>query len=74
MQGLIMADTGEPIILLMKKWVDSYCLIVKAKASYDISGANVMAVQIMGTTRISLLLAPTLGIDMDNVTVCSGNF
>ena len=33
-----------------------------------------MAVKIVGTTSMTLLLAPTLELDVANITVCSGNF
>ena len=70
----MIVDTGMAITLLMKKWADAHGLTVKEKAAENISGANSTVVKIVGTTSMTLLLAPTLEIDMANVTVCSGDF
>ena len=69
-----MVDTGVAITLLMKKWVDAHGLTVKEKAAEYILGTNGTAFKIIGTTSMTLLLAPTLEIDMANVAVCLGNF
>ena len=69
-----MVDTGAAITLLMKKWVDAHGLTMKEKAAEYILGANGTAVKIVGTTSMTLFLAPTLEIDMANVAICSGNF
>ena len=69
-----MVDTGVAITLLMKKWADTYRLTMKEKVAEYISGANGTAVKIVGTTSMTLLLAPTLEIDVANVTVCLGDF
>ena len=58
----------------MKKWVDAHRLTMKEKAAEYISGANGTAVKIVGMTSMTLLLAPTLEIDVANVTICSGDF
>ena len=47
---------------------------MKEKAAGYISGANGMAVKIVDTTSMTLLLAPTLELDVANVTVCLGDF
>ena len=47
---------------------------MKEKVAEYISGTNGTAVKIIGATSMTLLLAPTLEIDMANVAVCSGNF
>ena len=39
-----------------------------------ISGANRTVVKIVGMTSMTLLLVPTLEIDVANVAVCSGDF
>ena len=49
-------------------------LTVKEKAAKYISGTNGTAVKIVGTTSMTLLLAPTLELDMANVAVFLGNF
>ena len=69
-----MVNTGMAITLLMKKWVDSHGLTVKEKVAEYISGTNGTTVKIVGTTSMTLLLAPTLEIDVSNVAVCSDNF
>ena len=69
-----MVDMGAAITLLTKKWVDAHGLPVREKAAEYISGANGTAVKIIGMTSMTLLLAPTLEIDVSNVAVCSGNF
>ena len=69
-----MVDTGTAITLLTKKWVDAHGLAMKEKVAEYISGTNGTTVKILGTTSMTLLLAPTLEIDVSNVAVCSGNF
>ena len=69
-----MVDMGAAITLLTKKWVDTHGLPVKEKAAEYISGTNGTAVKIVGMTSMTLLLAPTLEIDVSNVTIYSGNF
>ena len=69
-----MVDMGMAITLLMKRWADVHGLTVKEKAAEYISGANGMVVKIVGTTSMTLLLAPTLELDVANVTVYLGYF
>ena len=69
-----MVDMGTAITLLMKKWADAQCLTMKEKVAEYILGANGTVVKIVAMTSITLLLVPTLEIDMANVAVCSGNF
>ena len=69
-----MVDTGVAITLLMKKWADAHGLTMREKAAEYISGANGTTVKIIGMTSMTLLLAPTLEIDVANVAICSGNF
>ena len=69
-----MVDTGAAITLLTKKWADAHGLPMKEKVAEYISGTNGTAVKIIGTTSMTLLLAPTLEIDVSNVAVCSGDF
>ena len=70
----MIVDMGMDITLLTKKWADAYGLTVKEKVAEYILGANGTAVKIVGTTSITLLLVPTLEIDMANVAICSGDF
>ena len=69
-----MVDTGMAITLLIRKWSDAHGLTMREKAAEYISGANRTAVKIIGTTSMTLLLAPTLEIDVANVAVCLGDF
>ena len=69
-----MVDMGAAITILTKKWADSHGLTMKDKAAEYISGANGMAVKILGMTSMTLLLMPTLELDTANVTICSGKF
>ena len=69
-----MVDTGAAITLLTKKWADIHGLTIKEKAAEYILGANGMAFKIVGTTSMTLLLAPTLELDVVNVAICSGDF
>ena len=62
-----MVDTGTAITLLTKKWADAHGLTVKEKAAKYISGANGTVVKIIGMTSMTLLLVPTLEIDVANV-------
>ena len=47
---------------------------MKEKVAEYISGTNGTAVKIVGMTSMTLLLAPTLEIDIANVAICSGDF
>ena len=69
-----MVDTGMAITLLMKKWADAHGLTMKEKVAEYISGTNGTAVKTVGMTSMTLLLVPTLEIDVANVTICLGNF
>ena len=69
-----MVDTGMAITLLMKKWANAHGLKVKEKVAKYISSANGTVVKIVGTTSMTLLLAPTLELDVANVAICSGDF
>ena len=70
----MMVDMGMAITLLMKKWVDAHRLTMKVKAAKYISGTNGIVLKIVGMTSMTLLLVPTLEIDMANVAICSGDF
>ena len=70
----MMVDTGVAITLLMKNWADAHGLTVQEKAAKYILGANSAVVKIVGMTSMTLLLAPTLEIDVANGAICSGNF
>ena len=69
-----MVDMGTAITLVIKKWADAHGLTMKEKAAEYILGANRTAVKIVGMTSMTLLLVPTLEIDVANVAVCSGDF
>ena len=69
-----MVDMGVAITLLMKKWTDAHSLTMKEKAAEYILGTNRTAVKIIGMTSMTLLLAPTLEVDVANVAVCLGDF
>ena len=58
----------------MKKWADAHGLAVKEKAAKYILGINGTSIKIVGTTSMTLLLAPMLELDVSNVAVCLGNF
>ena len=70
----MMVDTGGAITLLTKKWADAHGLTAKEKVAEYISGANGTAVKIVGMASMTPLLAPTLEIDMANITIFSCNF
>ena len=61
-------------MLLIKKWADAHKLTMKEKVSKYILGANSIMVWIMGMTKISLVLVPTLEMDMANVSRWLGDF
>ena len=69
-----MVDMGAAITLLTKKWAEAHGLTMKEKVAEYISGANGTVVKIVGTTSMTLLLVPTLEIDVLNVAICSGDF
>ena len=60
--------------MLTKKWADAHGLNVKEKAAEYISGANGTVVKIVGMTRMTLLLVPTLELDVANIAIFSGDF
>ena len=68
-----MVDIGAAITLLIKKWADADGLTMEEKAAEYISGANGTAVKIVGTTSMTLSLAPTLELDVANIAIHSGN-
>ena len=70
----MMVDMGAAITLVMKNWADAHGLTMKEKAAEYISGANGMAVKIVGMTSMTILLAPTLELDVVNVTISLGDF
>ena len=49
-------------------------MTMKEKVTKYISGANGTVVKIVGMTSMTLLLAPSLELDMANITICLGNF
>ena len=68
-----MVDTGAAITLLMKKWAYAHGLTVKEKAAEYILGTNGTAFKIVCTTSITLLLVPTLELNVANIAACSGD-
>ena len=58
----------------MKRWADAHGLTVKEKVAEYILGASRTAVKIVGMTNMTILLAPTLELDVENIAVCLGNF
>ena len=54
-----MVDTGAAITLLIKKWADAHGLTMKEKAAEYILSTNGTVFKIVGTTSMTLLLAPT---------------
>ena len=69
-----MVNMGVAITLLMKKWADAHRLTMKEKVAEYISATNGAAVKIIGTTSMTLLLVPTLEIDVANVAIFLGYF
>ena len=69
-----MVDMGMAITLPSKKWVDAHGLTAKEKAAKCILGIHGMVARIVSTTSMTLLLAPTLELDVANIAVCLGNF
>ena len=68
----MIVDTGVAITLLMKNWVDAQGLTMKEKAAKYILGANSTSIRIVGMTSMTLLLVPTLELDMANIAICPG--
>ena len=66
-----MIDKGTAITLLTKEWVDAHGLTIKEKAAEYILGANGTVVKTVGMTSMTLLLAPTLELDVLNIAICS---
>ena len=70
----MMVNIGAAITLLTKKWADAHGLDVKEKAAKYILGATGTSIKIVGMTSLTLLLVPTLELDMSKIAVCLGNF
>ena len=64
----MMVGTWVAIMLLINKWVDKHGLTMQDKVSKCISSTNSTVVQILGITRMSLLLVATWEVDL--VIVC----
>ena len=47
---------------------------MKETAAEYISGTNATVVKILGMTSMTLLLVPTLELEVANVAICLGNF
>ena len=73
MLGLMIVNTSVGIMQLTKKWADSHGLTMKKKAFEYIFGMNGITTQILGTTGISMLLTPTLEVDVANVALILGD-
>ena len=69
-----MVKTRVATTLLMKKWVDAHFLAFKEKAAKYILGTNGTSIKIVGTTNMTLLLVPTLELDVYSVAVSLGDF
>ena len=54
--------------------MDAHGLAVKEKAAKYSLSANGTSVKIMGMTSMTLLLAPTLELDVSNFAICLHNF
>ena len=70
----MVVDMGAAITLLMKKWADAHGLTVKEKVAEYILGTHGTSVKIVGMTSMTLLLAPTLELDVANVAIYLGDF
>ena len=68
----MMVNTGAAITLLMKKWVDAHGLTMKEKGAKYISDANGTSVRIVGMISMTLLLVPTLELDVSNICCLLG--
>ena len=71
---LIIVNTNVAVNLLEKKVRDAHGVTMKEKAPECISSANGMVVSIVGMASITILLVPTLEVDIVNVIVCLGEF
>ena len=65
----MIVDMEVAITLLMKNWVDAHGLTMKEKAAEYILGANSTSIRIVGMTSMTLLLVPTLELDMANIAI-----
>ena len=66
-------NTGVAITLLTKKWVDTHGLTMKKKVAEYILGTNSTSIKIVSMNIMTLLLAPTLELDVANIAICSGD-
>ena len=69
-----MVDMGMVITLLTKKWADAHGLTMKERWLSTSLAPMELAVKIVGTTSMTLLLVPTLELDVANITICLDNF
>lgn len=70
----MLVDTGAGLTLVTKVWAEAHGLKISPPSPTDIRGAGGSAVEVVGSTSMTLQLTPTLEIDVADVTVSSGTF
>ncbi len=73
-RGSMMIDTGAGITLVTRAWAVAHNLKISSPPSTQVKGASGQEVKVVGTTQMTLQLAPTLEIDVANVAVSEGSF
>ena len=73
-KGTMMVDTGAAVTLVTKAWADAHGLKVSPPSGIAIRGAAGHSVEVVGTTSMTIQLAPTLEVDVANVTISAGEF
>ena len=73
-KGNLMVDTGAAVTLVTKAWAVAHGLKISSPPGISINGASGQSVEVVGTTQMTIQLTPTLEVDVNNVTVSSGDF
>lgn len=72
-KGSMMVDTGAAVTLVTSAWAKAHGLKVSPSSGVTVRGAAGQALTIVGTTSMTLQLAPTLEMDVADVTVAAGD-
>lgn len=72
--GHMMIDTGAAVTLVTKAWAEAHGLRINSAVEVPIRGASGTEVTTVGTTSMTIQLAPTLELDVTDVAVSEGDF
>lgn len=67
----MMIDTGASMTLVTEAWARAHKLKITPK-HLTIRGADNKSIAMLGVTKMTVQLTPTLEMDVDSVAVCEG--